>query len=133
MLNKRLLLALYNYRLPNINAALGLSQLEQLDSFIKNKREIASLYQKWGFENGLEFFHEPEGSKSNYWLSVLLANNKHERDMFLDYTNKNGIMTRPVWTPMHKLQMFEQFDNDDLRNTERLSEIIVNVPSSVNL
>ena len=66
----------YNYRLPNINAALGLSQLEQLDSFIKNKREIASLYQKWGFENGIEFFYEPKDSKSNYWLSVLLAKNK---------------------------------------------------------
>ena len=122
----------FNYRLPNINAALGLSQMEQLEEFIKNKRKIAQSYQQWGKQHDIRFFHEPEGTKSNYWLNVVITKDKIERDEMLQYTNENGVMTRPVWSPMHKLPMFESCTKGDLTNTESFSEQIVNVPSSVN-
>ena len=122
----------FNYRLPNLNAAVGLAQMEHLDEFVDNKRNIARRYREWGYENGLKFFVEPKGTKSNYWLNVALTKNRKERDEMLEYTNANGIMTRPVWTPMHKLPIFKPCTKDDLSNTESLSERIVNVPSSVN-
>ena len=93
----------YNYRLPNINAAIGCAQLEKLDFFIEKKRILASEYQKF-FENiGISFFTEPKNAFSNYWLNIIILKNKIERDTFLEYTNKNGVMTRPVWRLINKL------------------------------
>lgn len=123
----------FNYRLPNLNAALGLSQMEQIDGFISNKRKIAKAYQEWGDENDIRFFHEPKDSISNYWLNVMIADSKKERDEMLEYTNHNGIMTRPAWTPMHKLPMFEDCIKVNLENTEYFADLLINVPSSVTI
>src|SRR5574344_1005104 len=82
----------YNYRMPNINAALGCAQLENLDKFIEAKRKLANRYQLFFKEIEIDFFVEPDNSKSNYWLNAILLNNREERDEFLEYTNQNGIM-----------------------------------------
>ena len=116
----------YNYRMPNINAALGLAQLEQLEEILTSKRKIANAYKEF-FST---FFPEPQNSISNYWLNVLILNNRKERDEFLQFTNSNGIMTRPVWELVHKLIMFKNCQCGDLSNAEWLAERIVNIPSS---
>jgi perosamine synthetase len=121
----------YNYRLPNLNSALGLAQMEQLDSFIVNKRKLANDYHKFFSQAGLTFMLEPPDSFSNYWLNTLIMNDKEERDQFLDHTNKNGVMTRPAWTLMNRLPMFQDCFRADLPNAEWLSDRIVNIPSSV--
>ncbi len=123
----------YNYRLPNLNAALGVAQMESLPEFVKKKRELAICYQAWGAENGIEFIKELSHSRSNYWLNALLTKSKEERDLLLEYTNRRKVMTRPVWTPLHKLSMYQDCLTYNLINTEWLSERIVNVPSSVVL
>ena len=123
----------YNYRLPNLNAALGVAQMEVLPDFVEKKRTLAKHYQKWGAENGIQFIKEPDETQSNYWLNTLLMNNKKERDSLLEYTNNNKVMTRPIWTPMHKLPMNQYCQRDELKNTEWLSERLVNVPSSVTV
>jgi aminotransferase in exopolysaccharide biosynthesis len=123
----------YNYRLPNLNAALGVAQIELLPMFIENKRAIARLYQDWGEINDFNFFKEPANNKSNYWLNVVITKDIEERDLFLKYTNNNNIMTRPAWTPMHMLNIFKNCQYESLNNTEWLFERIVNVPSSSNL
>lgn len=121
----------YNYRLPNLNSALGVAQMEQLDSFINNKRKLADAYHKFFSQTGLTFVLEPQDSFSNYWLNTLIMKDKEERDRFLDHTNKNGVMTRPAWTLMNRLPMFQDCFRADLPNAEWLSDRIVNIPSSV--
>ena len=123
----------YNYRLPNINAAIGCAQLEKLDFFIEKKRILASEYQKF-FENiGISFFTEPKNAFSNYWLNIIILKNKIERDTFLEYTNKNGVMTRPVWRLIDKLDMYKNCRCANLDNAEWLEDRVVNIPSSVLL
>ncbi len=124
----------FNYRLPNINAALGCAQLERLPEFIKYKRALAANYQNafHGIE-GVRFFTEPEFGKSNYWLNVLLLDKAHadQRDVLLELTNGQGIMTRPVWTLMHRLEMFKQCPRmADLSVAEDIEERLINIPSS---
>jgi perosamine synthetase len=121
----------YNYRMPNLNAALGLAQLEQLSGFVDNKRALAEHYRDWCSENNVQFVAEPEGAYSNYWLNALILNDVEERDSFLEVTNKNGVMTRPVWKPMYKLKMYKDCHHGPLQNTEWVSERVVNIPSSV--
>ena len=121
----------YNYRMPNLNAALLLAQLEKLNDFIKNKRKLASDYEKFFKTIDYFFFKEPKDSRSNYWLNVILLKNKKQRDEFLDYTNKNGVMTRPAWQLMNKLKMFKGCYQSNLENAKYLEERIVNIPSSV--
>lgn len=123
----------YNYRMPNLNAALACAQLEQLDSFIDNKRKLAAEYQQFfsGFE--ISFIVEPEQSRSNYWLNCILLENREERDKFLEYTNSHGVMTRPVWTLLNKLEMYVDCQHDELTNSEWLEARIVNIPSSVRI
>jgi perosamine synthetase len=121
----------YNYRMPNLNAALGLAQLEQLSGFVDNKRTLAKHYRDWCSENNVQFVTEPEGARSNYWLNALIMNDVEERDSFLKVTNKNGVMTRPAWKPMHKLKMYKDCHHGLLQNTEWISERVVNIPSSV--
>ncbi len=122
----------YNYRMPNINAALGVAQLERLDFFIKSKRKIAKQYINFfKEEEKISFFKEREGSVSNYWLNAILLENREERDAFLKYSNENGVMTRPIWKLMNKLEMFKNCPRGDLSNAEWLENRVVNIPSSV--
>lgn len=121
----------YNYRMPNINAALGLAQLEQLDGFIENKRNTAKEYSKFFGELGFVFFTERENEKCNYWLNAVVLNDKKERDNFLEMTNKNGVMTRPIWQLMNRLQMFKDCPKGNLSNAEWLEARVVNISSSV--
>ena len=123
----------YNYRLPNLNAALGVAQMEQLPEYLKNKREIAAKYKQWGERHDLQFVTESVNTKANYWLNAVIMKNKQQRNKMLEITNKNDIMTRPVWIPMHKLKINQDCQKDNMSNTEWLSSRIVNVPSSINL
>ena len=124
----------YNYRMPNINAALGCAQLEHLDEFIADKRETAKAYAEY-FENvdGIEFFTEPENSFSNYWLNVVILPDHEKQLEFLQETNDNGVMTRPIWELMNRLPMFENCEHDHLTNTNWFADRVVNIPSSVRL
>lgn len=122
----------YNYRMPNINAALGCAQLENLDYIIKSKRETAAAYIKFFAGNtDIEFFTETKDCQSNYWLNVVLLKDKAAQIDFLTATNDSGVMTRPVWTLMSKLPMFSECEVDGLEHTMWLEERIVNIPSSV--
>ena len=121
----------YNYRMPNINAALACAQLEQLNVYIKSKRETAKKYQSFFSDSEIKFCAEPPNSTSNYWLnSILLPSHKEQID-FLQYTNDNGIMTRPIWKTMDKLKMFQNCMKADLPNSNYIEERLVNLPSSV--
>lgn len=126
----------YNYRMPNINAALGCAQLEQLDRFVCDKRALAEKY-RLAFENmrGITFFVEPAYAKSNYWLNacILSEENALMRDEILAQTNDAGIMTRPAWTLMHKLTIFQDCPHMDLSTAENLEQRIINIPSSACL
>lgn len=121
----------YNYRLPNLNAAFLCAQMEQLNLFVENKRELANLYKDFFKNTDIKFFTEPKNSKSNYWLNTVLLNDRETRDKFLEYTNSNGIMTRPAWTLMTKLIMFKDCLRGNLDNSLNLENRIVNIPSSV--
>ena len=121
----------YNYRMPNINAALLVAQLENLNYFLANKRRLAKTYEEFFKTQEYTFFKEPKLSKSNYWLNTLLLKDKKQRDEFLKETNSSNVMTRPVWIMMHKLPMFENAQCGDLTNSEWLNDRVVNIPSSV--
>lgn len=121
----------YNYRLTNLAAALGCAQMEQLHSFLKAKREIASIYKEYFISTPIDFISEPADSVSNYWLNAILLQNKKERDEFLNYTNENGVMTRPIWQLMNRLPAFKNCITDNLENAFWLEERVVNIPSSV--
>jgi perosamine synthetase len=134
----------YNYRMPNINAALGLAQLEQLDTFLKSKRKIAHAYQDFFSTlkllnsstpqpSTVKFISEPTNSRSNYWLNCILLKSKEERDAFLSYSNANGVITRPAWKLMNDLPMFLNCQIDGLINAKELANRLVNLPSSIKL
>lgn len=122
----------YNYRMPNINAALGCAQLENLDKYVASKRRVAAEYIEF-FKNvdGIDFFAEPENTFSNYWLSAVVLKDKESQLDFLQQTNDNGVMTRPIWELMNRLPMFENCENDGLKNTIWFADRVVNIPSSV--
>jgi len=121
----------YNYRMPNINAALGVAQLEQLENYIHIKREIAELYKNF-FENlSISFFIEPQDAYSNYWLNLILLNSRKERDNFLKYLNENKIMSRPIWRLMNNLEFFRDCQTGELSNSKWLEDRVINLPSSV--
>jgi len=121
----------YNYRMPNLNAALLVAQLENLDNFISSKRKLANVYETFFNSNNYVFVKEPMDSKSNYWLNAIILNDKQQRDIFLNESNAQGVMTRPIWTLMSKLPMFKDSQSGDLINAEWLEERVVNIPSSV--
>ncbi|MCO4293108.1 LegC family aminotransferase [Solitalea sp. MAHUQ-68] len=123
----------YNYRLPNLNAALACAQIEQLDAFIANKRELAENYHNFFAKQDIQFVSEPNDSKSNYWLNAILLKNREERDEFLTYSNENGVMTRPVWELMNRLPMFTKAITTDISNAEWIADRLVNIPSSVRV
>ena len=124
----------YNYRMPNINAALGCAQLEHLEEFVLNKRETAEKYHAFfATIDDMDYFVEPENCRSNYWLNTILLKNRQAQQDFLQYTNDHGVMTRPAWQLMNRLEMFKGCETDGLKQTQWLEERIVNIPSSVNL
>ncbi len=122
----------YNYRMPNINAALGCAQLEHLEEFVLNKRETAEKYHAFfATIDDMDYFVEPENCRSNYWLNAILLKDRQAQQDFLQYTNDHGIMTRPAWQLMNRLEMFKGCETDGLKHTQWLEERIVNIPSSV--
>lgn len=124
----------YNYRMPNINAALGCAQMEYLEEFVLNKRETAAKYAEFfkDVEN-VDLFMEPADCRANYWLNAVILKDKEAQLDFLQQTNDNGVMTRPIWELMSRLSMFENSQNDGLENTVWFADRVVNIPSSVRL
>ncbi|MCW8954537.1 MAG: LegC family aminotransferase [Sulfurimonas sp.] len=124
----------YNYRMPNLNAALLVAQLEKLDDFIDSKRNLALKYEEFFSSiEDIDFIKEPENSISNYWLQAVIVKDVKNRDDFLDFTNKNGVMTRPIWKLMNELDMFKDCQCSNLENSKYLEQRVVNIPSSVRL
>lgn len=121
----------YNYRLTNLAAALGVAQMENLQLFVDKQRDLAQKYNDFFKGTNLKFIREPKDSKSNYWLQSIELKDKKERDEFLEFTNKNGVMTRPIWQLMSELDMFKNCQKDNLKNSIYLSKRVVNISSSV--
>jgi perosamine synthetase len=121
----------YNFRMPNLNAALACAQLEQLEKHVENKRVLAQEYQLFFYDKGIKFRTETPNTKANYWLMCLELENKKERDLFLNETNKQNIMTRPIWQLMFRLPMYKHCQRDEQKNAKFLEDRIVNIPSSV--
>lgn len=120
----------FNYRLPNLNAALGCAQMEVLPKFLKQKRKIAEHYQQYFANSEFSFVVEPEYAQSNYWLNALICPDLASRDQLLKVTNDSGVMTRPIWKLMHRLPMFQHAPRDSLVVSEWLEGHLVNLPSS---
>lgn len=121
----------YNYRMPNLNAALACAQMEQLDAFVTNKRELANIYKSMFEDSDIHFVKEPKGAYSNYWLNAVLLKNREERDKFLTVTNDHGVMTRPAWTLMTNLPLFKNCISFGTENAQNIEDRLVNIPSSV--
>jgi len=121
----------YNYRMPNLNAALACAQMEMLESFLADKRKLADEYGNFFKSIGVNFRTEINDTKANYWLMCVELNDKSERDHFLQETNEQGIMTRPIWALTYRLPMYQHCYRDAQANAEFLEQHIVNIPSSV--
>ena len=121
----------YNFRMPNLNAALACAQLEQLDSFLDSKRLLAREYEAFFQREGIQFRKELPETKANYWLMCVELENRQDRDLFLKTTNDSGIMTRPIWQLMFRAPMYNSYQRDKQTNALYLEDRIVNIPSSV--
>lgn len=121
----------YNYRLPNLNAALGCAQLEKINEYVSAKRSWASEYKEFFRDTEWQFFVEPENCRSNYWLNAVICENKKQRDCLLEVTNEKAVMTRPIWVMMNQLSMFKHCRKGLLKNAEWLEARVVNLPSSI--
>lgn len=121
----------YNYRMPNLNAALVCAQLEQLGTFLESKRALAKAYSNFFDSNSIKFRTELDNTQANYWLMCVELSNLEERDEFLKITNESKVMTRPIWQLMFRLPMYRECYYDDQKNAKFLEERIVNIPSSV--
>jgi perosamine synthetase len=121
----------YNFRMPNLNAALACAQLEHLDFFILNKRDLAKQYNTFFVSKGINFRTELSNTKANYWLMCLELDNKKDRDLFLKEANDNKVMTRPIWQLIFKSSKYSSFQRDAQENAIYLEDRIVNIPSSV--
>jgi perosamine synthetase len=121
----------YNLRMPSLNAAVGLAQLEYFDRILANKRETAELYHKFFASLGIETFKEPIGCSSNYWLNAVLLSSRAEREEFLQYTNDRKVQTRPIWTLLHRLPPYANCPRTELPVAEWFEERVVNIPSGV--
>lgn len=120
----------FNFRMPNLNAALACAQLEQLNYFIENKRKLAFQYKSFFDELGIYFRTETPNTKANYWLMCVELENLNARDLFLKETNAAKVMTRPIWKLMYRLPMYQHCQRDEQLNAQFLEERIVNIPSS---
>ena len=126
----------YNYRMPNINAALGCGQLERLEEMVALKRRLADTYRDALADvRGVRFIQEPPGCRSNYWLNAIELDEglAGDRDAILAALDDEGIQARPIWRPMHQLSMYQSCPRADLPVTERLARRIINLPSSASL
>ena len=123
----------YNYRMPNINAALLVAQLENLEKFLKNKRELAMAYKDFFTDKAYYFVAERINTCSNYWLNTIILKDITQRNLFLDETNAKGVMTRPIWVLMNELSIYQSSQCAELINAEWLAKRVVNLPSSVIL
>ncbi len=121
----------FNYRMPNLNAALGLAQLEQLDDFVADKRALAKRYIDWFGARGYEVLEEPEGARSNYWLNGIVLTHPDSQQAFLEACHAADVYARPVWQPLHELPMYAHCERGELTVADDLAQRIVNLPSSV--
>ena len=121
----------YNYRMPNLNAALGCAQMERLDEFLSIKTKLADQWDAFFDHYDVKFFRAIDGNKANHWLNALVLDSKEDRDMFLQLTNDSEVMTRPIWKLMSQLPMFRDCQTDGLVNSLWLQDRVVNIPSSV--
>jgi dTDP-4-amino-4,6-dideoxygalactose transaminase len=119
--------------MTNVNAAVGCAQMECINEFVENKRQLALLYKEFFNKSGVPFFVECDDCKSNYWLNLIFLKDRNERDSFLKYTNENGVMTRPFWVLLNKLPMYQNCQTTNLDNAQWLEDRGVNLPSSVRL
>ena len=120
----------YNYRMPNLNAAVACAQLEQLEMILNNKRQLAGMYHAFFTGSSTGFLKGIAHAEPNYWLNTLVMENVHQRDIFLKETNEQQVMTRPIWRLMNKLPMYNDCIHGDLFNSEWLEDRAVNIPSS---
>lgn len=120
----------FNYRMPNLNAALGCAQMEVLPQFLQQKRELASRYADFFADSPFRFVHEPDYARSNYWLNAIICPDQDSREQLLQKTKAAGVMTRPVWQLMHRLPMFAHALRGDLSYSEYIEARLVNLPSS---
>ena len=121
----------FNYRMPNLNAALGCAQLETLDRFLESKREIALQYRSFFKDfSQLRFVEEPLQARSNYWLNAIIFEKKEDRDKFLELSNQTGVQTRPAWRLINELEMYREAFSADLTNAQNIAPRLVNLPSS---
>lgn len=120
----------FNYRMPNLNAALGCAQMEVLSYLLKKKRILANQYKEFFSESDFKFISEPSYATSNYWLNAVFCPNKSEREYILRGTNDQGVMTRPVWQLMHRLPMFSEALRGDLVESEYVESVLINLPST---
>lgn len=123
----------YNYRCPNLNAALACAQLEQIENFIENKRQTAMEYETFFDNLEIEFVVEPVNSKSNYWLNALIFKSEEDRNQFLEITNSNDVMTRPIWTLLNRLPYIKGAITKNLENSIFIEKCLANIPSSVRI
>ncbi len=121
----------FNYRLPNINAALGCAQLEQLETFVADKRRLAAAYADLLVGSPLQFVREPADCRANYWLNSVICESRQDRDGLLKATNDQGVMTRPIWALMNHLEPYKHCRRGDLTQAQWLEDRVVNLPSSV--
>ena len=121
----------YNYRMPNINAALGCAQMERLSEFLAIKTDLAAKWRSFFDGYNVSFCNAIKGTKANNWLNSIILDSRRDRDSFLAYTNENGVMTRPVWQLMSQLKMFQRYQTDELKNSLWLQDRVVNLPSSI--
>ncbi len=121
----------YNLRCPNLNAALACAQLEQLEEFISVKRDIAKSYQKFFQAHGIDYISESSSSRSNYWLNSMILKSKADRDSFLELSNSEEVMTRPAWTLINELPMYDDCIHDGLINSIDIQNKLVSIPSGV--
>ncbi|MCZ8295341.1 MAG: LegC family aminotransferase [Rhodobacteraceae bacterium] len=121
----------FNYRLPNLNAALGCAQMEKLPTMLAIKAEVADRYRQFCAANGLHFVDAPAGTTPNYWLNAIILEDRNARDTFLAASNSAGVMTRPIWRLMNELPMYRDCQSDGLQNSRWLADRVVNLPSSV--
>ena len=120
----------FNYRMPNLNAALGCAQMEVLESYLQQKRHLAYSYQQLFSGSEFTFVEEPSYARSNYWLNAIICPNKETREHILKETNQAGVMTRPIWQLMHRLPMFANALRGDLSQSEFFEARVINMPST---
>ena len=121
----------YNYRLPNINAAVGCAQMEVFPQTLENKRQTALAYREFFHKVGIPSIGEPENAKSNYWLNAFILSDRKERDSFLEFAKSRGVQARPPWTLMNHLPMYRRCQRTDLETAQWFEDHLVNIPSSV--